>query len=300
MLRTPSVEFNYDPDDPPPVDTSEVWPNPSLDAGPIRPGRSPHWTLDKLDMLAELGGVSRLLPPDFPEDASPQEVIDAVNRRQRSSGLPQDVIERILDVMRVPDGGRRLLAEEYLDVTVTATLNVHSYLSMDFYAKTTRAQINRVAESAEQLREALSQLDAVAYESLTEALLGYSGPAELFAKQRLFETPPVEVCKRLVQKITICAELVSMPKPKSDPHRPQGSLKHPAFHFLLRDLRRLIVEEAGGSLTYRVVDGRLKGTAPIVLEILRPYLPGVIPHKLSYSSIRRALLRKARPDGPCS
>jgi hypothetical protein len=95
-----------------------------------------HWTLDELDTLHELSGINRLWPVDFPEDASSQQVIDALHSRKRFGDIPDDAIEKIVDVMRVPEGYRRL-AGELLDVTF-CTLRVYAYLSMDFYGKTTR------------------------------------------------------------------------------------------------------------------------------------------------------------------
>jgi hypothetical protein len=47
--------------------------------------------------------------------------------------------------------------------------------------------------------------------------------------------------------------------------------------------------------------GELKGTAPAVLEILKPHLQGIVPDKLSYSTLRRMLKSAPRaifPNGP--
>jgi hypothetical protein len=274
----PSVEFKHVLDDPPPTKNSVAAAN-------------YHWTLHEQDTLHEMIGINCLFPVDFPENPSQQQIIDALNNRKRFGDIPNDAIEKILDVMRVPKDRRRL-AGELLDVMVRRILSVHDYFGIDFYGKTARAQIARIAKGAEDLADLLVQLDDVASVSLSEALSGGCGPGEELVK--LTSTnDPIRAYEILLRQLATCARLQSMPKPKSDPHRPRGSIKHPAFYLLLRDLRRL-TEWIGGSLTYRMANGRLKGTAPIVLEMLRPYLPGVIPRELSYSTIRRALLQKAQ------
>jgi hypothetical protein len=275
-----------------------------------------HWTLDEMDTLHELAGINRLWPVDFPENASEQQVIDALHSRKRFGDIPDDAIEKIVDVMCVPESHRRL-AGELLDVTVTATLKVHDYLGMDFYGKTTRAQLDSVVKDAEQLARSLRQLDRVASKSINEALLEFHRapsrahqqplaqrrsekharyrPGALFGPSFVIDTLATDSIRfyhQLLLRLAIAAKIHSMPKPKSVSHRPRGSIKHPAFHFLLRDLRRSM-KPVGGRLTCRMENGRLKGTIPVVLEMLRPYLRDVIPPKLSYSSIRRALLQKA-------
>jgi hypothetical protein len=89
---------------------------------------------------------------------------------------------------------------------------------------------------------------------------------------------------------------------KKAPHRPIGSVENRAFHRLINFLYAYLVEVAHGELSVRKnACGELKGTAPAVLEILRPHLQGIVPGKLSYSTLRR-ILQSARgaifPNGP--
>jgi hypothetical protein len=83
---------------------------------------------------------------------------------------------------------------------------------------------------------------------------------------------------------------VSQPK-KEVSHRPQGSTQNPALHMLIFGLYASIVQEAQGKLTLRKDVNDIRGTLPAVLEILRPYLPEVIPVMLPYETLRD--IRKA-------
>jgi len=210
--------------------------------------------------------------------------------------IPDDAKQKILDVMRVPkDEFDRRLPAAFLDDSVRDTLYAHKYLSSDFYGKKPRAQNARVATDAERLLEDLRLLDSVARKSLDDALLEEPGPHLVQYSANSFTFRPIFAYERLLRLLAKCARLKSMRKPKGDPHRPRRSVKHPAFHLLLRDLREL-KECFGGRrpLTCWRENGELKGTVPTVVEMLRPCLPGVIPEKLSYSSIRRALQKAPR------
>jgi hypothetical protein len=79
-------------------------------------------------------------------------------------------------------------------------------------------------------------------------------------------------------------------KKKGVSHRPPKSYKNRGFEVLIAVLYRVIVVEAQGSLTLRD-SGDLKGTLPLVLEVLRPYVPGVPPAKIPFSRLHRSLVR---------
>ena len=92
-------------------------------------------------------------------------------------------------------------------------------------------------------------------------------------------------------------------KPKNRvANRPRGSRQRPVLRRLILNLYISIVERAQGKLTLYGGSGKAKGTLPGVLEILRPYLPEVIPAKLPYETlrdIRKSALeaQRSRPDG---
>jgi hypothetical protein len=69
-------------------------------------------------------------------------------------------------------------------------------------------------------------------------------------------------------------------------NRPRGSRQKPVLRRLILNLYISIVERAQGKLTLYGGSGKAKGTLPAVLEILRPYLPEVIPAKLPYETLR--------------
>ena len=87
----------------------------------------------------------------------------------------------------------------------------------------------------------------------------------------------------------------SQPK-KKDPHRPRGSTQNPVLRMLILDLQVSIVQGAQGKLTLRKDGTDIRGTLPAVLEILRPYLPDVIPVMLPYTTLRD--MRKSAQELP--
>ena len=79
---------------------------------------------------------------------------------------------------------------------------------------------------------------------------------------------------------------------KKAAHRPLNSVKHRGLTFLIHALYKRIVEEAQGELTlWEDSAGDLKGTLPALLDMLRPYLPGVLPKKLTFSTLYRVLAK---------
>ena len=82
----------------------------------------------------------------------------------------------------------------------------------------------------------------------------------------------------------------SRPKNRAS-NRPRGSRANPVLRRLILNLYIAIVEGAQGKLTLYGGKGEAKGTLPTVLEILRPYLPEVVPAKLPYEFVRD--IRKA-------
>jgi hypothetical protein len=58
---------------------------------------------------------------------------------------------------------------------------------------------------------------------------------------------------------------------------------------LILGLRDLITKNSNGKLTLweDPTSGNIKGTLPVVLATLRPHLPGIIPAKLNYRTLRR-------------
>jgi hypothetical protein len=77
----------------------------------------------------------------------------------------------------------------------------------------------------------------------------------------------------------------SQPKKKVS-NRPLGSRQNPILHQLILELYMSIVEGARGKLTLYDELGEIRGTLPAVLDILRPFLPAVIPVKLPYETLR--------------
>jgi hypothetical protein len=87
--------------------------------------------------------------------------------------------------------------------------------------------------------------------------------------------------------------LAASPPKNRVSNRPRGSRQNPILHGLIGELSMSIVEGAGGKLTLYERGGEIRGTLPAVLEILRPYLPEVIPVSLPYTTLRN-IRKRAR------
>jgi hypothetical protein len=96
--------------------------------------------------------------------------------------------------------------------------------------------------------------------------------------------------------------LATLPPKNRVSNRPRGSSQNPVLRRLILNLYIFIVERARGKLTLSGGSGKAKGTLPRVLEVLRPYLPDVIPVELPYETlrdIRKSALeaQRSRPTG---
>jgi hypothetical protein len=85
---------------------------------------------------------------------------------------------------------------------------------------------------------------------------------------------------------------------RRDPWRPKGSVKTSNLHLFVSRLYRDVIRVQGKlTASENIKTGQLQGTLPDVLDLLRPYLPGVIPerHELSRKTLER-IIRKAKAE----
>ena len=104
-------------------------------------------------------------------------------------------------------------------------------------------------------------------------------------------TPPL---LKEIRALADGAHAASQSKEKKVPNRPLQSYKNRALNLLIHALYRVIVVEAQGSLTLWQDAGDLKGTLPVVLDVLRPYIPGVLPVRIPFSTLHRSLVRSKK------
>jgi hypothetical protein len=113
---------------------------------------------------------------------------------------------------------------------------------------------------------------------LLEALRGESRSClEVWFQGQLDDADEVNLydLESLILDLEQAAEDAMSRPQKKAPQRPIGSVKNHPFHFLINLLYAYLVEVAHGRLSVRKdAGGGLKGTAPAVLEILRPHLQG--------------------------
>jgi hypothetical protein len=133
--------------------------------------------------------------------------------------------------------------------------------------KEMRAPFRRISHLRSQLLKALDELDDEVFQA--------SGVER------------VSVVGLLTVLLDVPLRYLAASKPKNRvSNRPRGSRQNPILRRLILNLYMSIVEGAQGKLTLHGGGGEIRGTLPAVLEILRPYLPEVIPVKLPYETLR--------------
>jgi hypothetical protein len=133
--------------------------------------------------------------------------------------------------------------------------------------KEMRAPFRRISHLTSQLLKALDELDD-----------------EVFQASRVERVSVVGLLTALLD-VPLRYLATSQPKNRVS-NRPRGSRKNPILRRLILNLYMSIVGGAQGKLTLYGGGGEIRGTLPAVLEILRPYLPDVIPAKLPYETLR--------------
>lgn len=164
-----------------------------------------------------------------------------------------------------------------VSMAVERALSDHRIRSLKL-RKEMRVPFRRIAQLRSQLLKALDELDD-----------------EVF---RASGVERVSVVGLLAVLLDVPLRYLAASQPKNRvSNRPRGSTKNPILRRLICDLYVSLVESAGGKLTLYVNQGEIRGTLPAILEILRPYLPKVIPVKLPYETLRdiRKSAREAQP-----
>jgi hypothetical protein len=185
--------------------------------------------------------------------------------------------------------------------------------------RTPTVLLNRIAESARKLFRYLIQLEQTDFTALDDVICLIL-PRVLLRARFNPSTTQLEVgCDRswaflnvheyadLISGLTSCADVarrkLSLPEaarrigvgvvkikpPAVQGNRPVTKVLHPNLAVFVRDLRELIVYKGKGNLTLwrDPVSSETKGTLPAVLNVLRPYLPDVVPEHISYRTLQR-------------
>jgi hypothetical protein len=133
--------------------------------------------------------------------------------------------------------------------------------------KEMRVPFRRIAQLRSQLLKALDELDD-----------------EVFQASGVERVPVVGLLTAL---LVVPLRYLAASQPKNRvPNRPRGSRQNPILRRLILELYSSIVDGAQGKLTLYVAGGEIRGTLPAVLEVLRPYMPEIIPMKLPYETLR--------------
>jgi hypothetical protein len=94
-----------------------------------------------------------------------------------------------------------------------------------------------------------------------------------------------------LETLTESCDRQSSPRSKKPPHRPPGTVQHPALRFTITKLHEAIEAQGRGELSLwrDAASGKWKGTVPPMLAILRGCLPLIVPANLPYATLRRVL-----------
>jgi hypothetical protein len=199
--------------------------------------------------------------------------------------FPDEVVDRITRATNVSKRFRRAVGDNVAR-DVCLAMHEHHNLNLDWAGMGTRTQLRLIGQLSRRLANAIRSLDEAPREMLHDEIL----PSE-FVDYKIPDS--MAPCIRLLGRLADAADAAprQLEKPKRHPWRPRGSIKNPALHHLVELLQRSIVKEADGRLAVRKgkSHGEAKGTLPAVLLILRPYIPDIIPAKLSHSTLRRVL-----------
>jgi hypothetical protein len=203
-----------------------------------------------------------------------------------SANLPIELLDRIAVIVdaQYPDSlRRRTFPKHPTDVELMMTAVVfEDYLQKINFRSPTSKQIKAmelVARIVEELENTIERLEEPALFRLHNA------------------HGSLKVARDEIRKLANAARSAAKSQKKSVSNRPLRSFKHNALHLLIEGLYLRIVVEARGKLTIwqDSATGELKGTLPEILELLRPYLHGVLPKKMHFSTLHRALARAKKP-----
>jgi hypothetical protein len=205
----------------------------------------------------------------------------------QNASLPIDLLNRIATVADAQNP-MSLQKRTFPTYPMDLVLFIHAVMFVDYmqklnYDSLTRKQIKQikqVAQIAIDLECAINQLEEGARLRLQSA------------------NGSLKVTLDGIHKLADATRSAAEPQKEKVSHRPPGSFKHNALHLLIEGLYLRIVVEARGKLTLwqDSVNFCLKGTLPDVLELLRPHLPGILPKKMNFSTLHRALARAKKAN----
>jgi hypothetical protein len=180
---------------------------------------------------------------------------------------------------------------------IWAVLYTNHVRRLDFKSSRTRRQIRRVARMAKELVTAIEQLD----EPARLMMIAIEQRGARFVRGDPNSVRLNVLCRQIQTLADEASVWAERTKPVSRP-RSGHRFRHPALPLLVEWLHREIVKKGGGTLTLSedALSGRPTGTLPKVLEILRPYLPGVVPEHpgLSRKTLERMLRRPKNSPRP--
>jgi hypothetical protein len=233
-----------------------------------------------LKMQTPFGQVSSAIPRSSQWqrihcDGNNNIVVSAQRNRSKEVGAREwfgvereQALTKVFDLSLVPVNKRGFEIRSEVNDAVESALLVHLIRKVK-RRKDMRLRLRNIAKLGGELLNALDDLDD-----------------EVF---RACRVDRVSIVRLFATLLDVPFRHFARSKPKQGSHRPRGSTQNPVLRMLIRQLYYSIVEGGQGKLTLYRNAGDIKGTLPAVLEILRPYLPEVIPIKLSYKTLREIL-----------
>jgi hypothetical protein len=203
-------------------------------------------------------------------------------RRWEDAHLPSELIDQIATVVRAKNPSilrRRILLNHPIGLAllIEAVWFEHYKQALNYDRLTQRQtkQIKKVGKLAEKLEETIKLLDEPSRVRLCSG------------------TDKSRLALDEIRNLVVAVRSAVQPSRSKISHRPPRTFKDRAFHFLIEGLYTQIVVEAEGKLTLwqASTTGKVGGTLPKVLELLRPYVSDVLPKKMRFSTLYRAVAR---------
>jgi hypothetical protein len=236
------------------------------------------WGPFTLKIQTPLGALSTAIPQNSRWqlvhcDGNNNIVVSPLQNPQRTNGAREwagpereRVLSEIFNLASVPSDRRTSEVRFGVDWAVESALFVHRVRNLK-RRKEMKVPLRRIARLSSELLKALHELDD-----------------EIFQVCRVDRVSVVSLLAALLD-VPLRYFAASQPK-KEVSHRPHGSTQNPVLRMLILGLYSSIVQKAQGKLTLRKDANDIRGTLPAVLEILRPYLPEIIPVMLPYETLR--------------
>jgi hypothetical protein len=195
------------------------------------------------------------------------------------SGLTAEDFQRILKITKVSDNFE----------FVRLGIDIQVHLMANFTRKTINPRRSKLVDAT---YDHLAKLSAELWHAIDNAVTKLGNDITLdFEATSLGERDEDLAVGDFISTVgefgDHCKEMSKLRTKDRPASRPRGSFQHPHLRTFVHHFYNDVVVYGGGELTVWEDNGVLKGTLPLVLDVLRERIPGTVPRNLSYATLRR-------------